>query len=49
MTINKNAKTEEKPWNMLRRKKKSNTIKKNNTTRGNKSEGTSERRKTKKI
>ena len=37
-TTNKNAKTEEKYWNMLGRKEKSNpTIKINDTTQGDKS------------
>ena len=34
---------------MKRKKKKNNKCKTNNTTRGNKSEGTGERRKSKKI
>ena len=45
----KNEKTEEERRNMLGRKGKSNTIKTNNTIRGNKSEDTSERKKSKKI
>ena len=47
-TRSKNDKTENagKSWN---EKGKSNTSKTNNTTRGNKSEDTGERRKTKKI
>ena len=45
----KNIKTDEKHKNILRRVGKSNTIKTNDTTQANKSEGTGERRKTKKI
>ena len=49
MITSKNDRTEEKHWNMLGQKEKSNTIKVNNTTLGNKPEGTGERKKTKKI
>ena len=45
MTPSKNDQTEEKRWNMFGKKDKSNATKTNKTTRRNKSEGTSERRK----
>ena len=49
-TTSKNDKTEEEPWNRFGRKEKSNTTNKTkDKTGGNKPEGTSERRKMKKI
>ena len=49
MKTDKNDKTKEKHWIMLRQKGKSKTTKNNNKTCGNKSERTGERRKIKKI
>ena len=49
MTTSENDKTEEKRFDMLGRKEKSNISKTKNTTRGNKSGGTGERRKAKNI
>ena len=48
-TTSKNDKTEEERWNMLGRKRKTNTSKTTKTTQWNKPEGISEWRKTKKI
>ena len=49
MTTSKKFKTEVKQWNSLGRKEKSNTSETNDRKRGNKSQGTSEKRKTKHI
>ena len=49
MTTSENVKTEGKHENMFGRAEKSKTIRRKDTTRGNKSEGSGERKKTKKI